>query len=198
MKTRSNLLHAGAGAVLVVIACTPGSPSRTEEQPVQSELALEPLACFQQIARTIGDLTAPGALHGYPCYRAYLASPGQPATQLAAILKDDHQDERVREIAAYAAHKLGPSGLAELGRQLLPLLRAGKVSGLLVEKAIIPGNQWSTTAAEHYDDPALAAVLTGLSGAPEFPADAAEYIRADILTGEARRHVEELRAHGQL
>jgi hypothetical protein len=189
---------APAWPLILMAVCTPATPSRPEELPVRSESESELLTCFTEISRTIGDLTAPGALHRYPCYRTYLAAPGQPVAELAAILKDTRQSDHIREIAAYAAHKLGPSGLALLGRQLLPLLHSGEIPGPLLEKAIIPGNQWSTVAAEHHDDPALQSVLDELAKAPNFPADAADYIRTDILTGSAKLHVEELRAHGQL
>ena len=154
--------------------------------------------CFRKIATDVTNLTTPMELYGYPCFQEFMNRQDQPTGELIAVFVLEEHSPMVKQIAGYAVKKLGTKGFVQVGHVLLDLLARGKIESGVVEKAFLPGLQWSHMLAENYADTDVRSLIARILETPAFSERGRRYLSDQVLTGKAKTQVEEMRAWGEI
>lgn len=156
------------------------------------------MARITRIKAAIGDLTWTGGLFAHEDFRQIHVHPQAHVEEALAALQSGETGEEEKVIAALSMQKLPLPELLRFSERVLDLLEKGLVSEAVFEQAVFPTYDWNTSLAERFDAPEVQRFLQRVLASPAVSAQRKELVKDEILTGNARKDVLELREAGEI
>jgi len=153
---------------------------------------------LRRIEEQITDLTHAGALLGCPEFVEVYSQPEAHVEGVLEALRAPETSELHKAIAALSMQRLPLQKFVEFSERILGSRETGLVSERVFDIAIFPTYDWNTMLAENYADPAVRRLLNRILTSPAVSDACKAHVRDEILSGNARTAVLELRAAGQI
>jgi hypothetical protein len=155
-------------------------------------------ARIERIQSQARDLTWLGALFRSPEFVEVYSQPPEFREQALQLLRAPDASEPQKIIAALSMQKLPLPELVEFSEQVLRYLESGLLSERVFERAVFPTWDWNTSLCENVADPAVQRLLALVLASPSVSSRRKQIVRDELLTGNARHQVLDLRAAGQI
>jgi hypothetical protein len=156
------------------------------------------IARITRIKTAIGDLTWTGGLLRLEEFRQVHADPQPYRDAALGALEAAGLGEEEKVVIALSMQKLPLPELVRFGERVLDLLEAGRVSEVVLNHAVFPTYDWNTALVERFDDPAVQELLRRVLASPAVNDGRKHIVKDEILTGNARTDVLELREAGEI
>lgn len=191
----------------LLIALIPGLlvPSCSDGQRNTDKLGKIPmseLVQFKQrigeIARAVGDLTTPEDLFRVKPFLEVYEAPSPFVTAAAGLYADPAETRLHKEITGYSMQRLPVDQLVWLVSGVAQLAAERKVDPSLLDRLAFPPLNWRVQLITNYSDPKVRDLLERLAQMRELSEERRTYIREQVLTGQAREEVLEMREMGQI
>jgi hypothetical protein len=182
-------------ALAAVLLCSPWSTALAKNR---GERVDDFIARVTRIKAKIGDLTFAGGLLGVDAFREIHAHPQTYLDAALPALEGTALGEEEKVIVALSMQKLPLPDLVRFSEGVLSLLEAGRVSETVFQNAVFPTYDWNTALAEGFADPGVQRLLQRVLASPSVNARRKEIVKDEILTGNARKDVLELREAGEI
>lgn len=156
------------------------------------------VARVRRVEEAIGDLTWAGGLFRYPEFTEVHSRPEAHLDGALQALKSTSATEQQKIIVALSMQKLPLAAFLRFSGHALEYLEAGLISDKVFERAVFPTYDWNTLLAENYADPAVQRFLGRVLASAAVSERRKEIVRDEILTGNAKKDVLELRSAGEI
>ena len=113
------------------------------------------------------------------------------------LLAHPAANENQQIVVCYSMQKLELDRYVSFLSFIVELRSEGKITPKVLENACFPSYEWNTQLAENYDDERIRHLITKIRMLPELSRYALQRINL-VESGEAKKHVVELRFAGQL
>lgn len=157
----------------------------------------EPMKNFyeelKKIDSEIKDLTWAGELYKFDFFRKVHEKPLEYVETLKIALIDSSINEQQKIIMVLMTQKLPFNYYIDFSETLLQMLEKKYITYEVFKWAIIPGYEWNTYLPDRYRDTKVQAFAAKLLESENVRVEIKEYLRNDILTGNAKKQVQYLR-----
>lgn len=156
------------------------------------------MARITRIKAAIGDLTWTGGLFAYEDFRQIHVHPQAHVEVALKALESGGTGEPEKLIVALSMQKLPLPERLRFSERVLDLLEKELVPESVFEQAVFPTYDWNTAFAERFDAPEVQRFLQRVLASPAVGAQRKQIVKEEILTGNARQDVLELREAGEI
>ena len=151
-----------------------------------------------EIAEGIGDLTSPDSLFQYRSFMEIYEDPLAQVREANALLTEPEVPALNKMIVSYAMQRLPPKEYLSWLGFAVQMAENGHLSIEVLQALAFPPLNWNTFLAENYHQPQVRDLLERLAALPDLDSNWRTYILQEVLTGEARNDVLDLREAGQI
>jgi hypothetical protein len=153
---------------------------------------------IERIDAAIVDLTWPGGLFNYEEFREIHSRASRYRDAALQALSGERLTEQQKLIVALSMQGLPLPELLDFAHRAIDGFERGHLSARVLRRCIFPTYDWNTTIVERYRSPEVDAVLRRLAGLEGLDEQFEQYVRDEVLTGNAKRTVDGLRDSGQI